>query len=150
LRWLSENSYFYSFAMNTVWEAAKRARLGSALAARETEFTAPTSINEYRVNLTLALLHRLYEFCKSQGVMLIVLDIPARSELEFLPSVPAELQNTFRENSDALILSEEIFAPYIGLTQLHALSGTGHPNAFSDLMLGMALGEKIRTKLGVP
>ena len=147
LRWLSENSYFYSFAMNTVWEAAKGARLGSEEAARETEFTAPTSIDKYKVDLTLALLHRLYAFCKSHGVMLIVVDIPARSKPDFLPSIPADLQNGFRENSDALILSEEIFAPYIGLTELHGLRGTGHPNGFSDLTLGIAVGEKIRALL---
>jgi hypothetical protein len=147
LRWLSENSYFYSFAMNTVWEAAKGARLGTAEAARETEFTAPTSIDQYKVNLTLALLHRLYAFCKSHGVMLIIVDIPRQSEPELLPSIPADLQIGFRENSDALILSEEIFAPYIGLTALHGLSGTGHPNAFSHLTLGIAVGEKIRALL---
>jgi GDSL-like Lipase/Acylhydrolase family len=157
LRWLSENSYFYSFAVNTVWEAAKRARLGSNEAARETEFTVPTSIDKYKVDLTLALLHRLYAFCKSHGVILIVADIPAplssdpskplRSEPEFLPSIPADLQNGFRKNSDALILSAEIFAPYIGLTELHGLRGTGHPNEFSDLTLGIAIGEKIRALL---
>ena len=147
LRWLSENSYFYSFAMNTVWEAAKKARLGSAQAARETEFTVPTSINEYKVDLTLALLHRLYAFCKSHDVMLIILDIPARSKPDFLPSIPADLQNAFRENSDALILSEEIFEPYIGLTALHGLDGVGHPNAFSNVILGTAVGRKIRTML---
>jgi hypothetical protein len=147
LRWLSENSYFYSFAMNTVWEAAKGARLGYAEAARETEFTVPTSIDQYKVDLTLALLHRLYAFCKSHGVMLIILDIPGRSEPEFLPAVPADLQGRFREYSDALILSGDIFARYIGLTELHGLHGTGHPNAFSHLVLGIAVGQTIRTLL---
>ena len=147
LRWLSENSYFYSFAMNTVWDAAKQARLGSALAARETEFMAPTSIDQYKVDLALALLHRLYAFCKSHGVMLIIVDIPGRSEPEFLPSIPADLQSQFRKYSDALILSEDIFARYIGLTELHGLHGTGHPNAFSQLMLGIAVGQTIRTLL---
>jgi hypothetical protein len=148
LRWLSENSYFYSFAMNTVWEAAKGARLGSYEAARETEFTAPTSINEYKVDLTLALLQRLYAFCKSHDVMLIILDVPVRSKPAFLPSVPTDLQSAFRESSDVLILSEEIFKPYIGLTSLHGLDGTGHPNAFSNVILGTAVGQKIRTMLG--
>ena len=143
LRWLSENSYFYSFAMNTFWDAAKQARLGSAEQARETEFTISTSINKYKVELQIALLRRLYAFCRSHGIMLIVVDIPQRSEPDFMVSIPADLQNQFRENSDALILSEDIFGPYIGLSELHALHGAGHPNEFSDLMIGIAVGQEI-------
>ena len=147
LRWLSENSYFYSFAMNTVWEAAKRAWLGSAEQARETEFTIPTSIDQYKIDLQVALLQRLYAFCRLHGIVLIVVDIPLRSELDLLGSIPADLQSQFRENSDALILSKDVFATYIGLTELHGLHGTGHHNEFSHLMLGIAVGEKIRNLL---
>jgi len=147
LRWLSENSYFYSFALNTVWDAAKRARLGSAEQARETEFTISTSFDKYKIELEVALLQRLYAFCHSRGIMLIVVDIPQRSEPDFLVSIPADLRSQFRENSDALILSEDVFAPYIGLTELHALHGAGHPNEFSNLMIGIAVGQKIRALL---
>ena len=143
LRWLSENSYFYSFAMNTFWDAAKQARLGSAEQARETEFTISTSIDKYKVELQIALLRRLYAFCRSRGIMLIVVDIPQRSEPDFMVSIPADLQNQFRENSDALILSEDIFGPYIGLSELHALHGAGHPNEFSDVIIGIAVGQEI-------
>ena len=143
LRWLSENSYFYSFAMNTFWDAAKQARLGSTEQARETEFTISTSINKYKVELQIALLRRLYAFCRSRGIMLIVVDIPQRSEPDFMVSIPADLQNQFRENSDALILSEDIFGPYIGLSELHALHGAGHPNEFSDVIIGIAVGQEI-------
>jgi hypothetical protein len=149
LRWLSENSYFYAFAMNTVWEAAKRAQMGSAEEARETEFTTSTSISidSYKRELQIALLQRLYMFCRSHGVMLIVVDIPQWSEPEFMASIPSDLQSDFRENSDALVLSEDLFAPYIGLAELHALHGVGHPNEFSDLMIGIAAGQEIRTLL---
>ena len=150
LRWLSENSYFYSFALNTVWDAAKRARLRSSEQWRETEFTIPTSIDKYKTELEVALLQRLYAFCRSHSIMLIVVDIPRRvdvekSEPDFLGSVPADLQSQFRENSDALILSEDVFAPYRGLTEFHGLT---HINEFSHLMLGIAVGRNIRTLLG--
>ena len=148
LRWLSENSYFYSFAMNTVWDAVKQARLGSAERARETELTISTSLDNYKIELELALLQRLYAFCRSHGIMLIVVDIPQRAVPDFVASIPADLQSQFRQNSDALILSENLFAPYLGLTELHALRGAGHPNEFSDLMIAIAVGQKIRTLLG--
>ncbi len=147
LRWLSQNSYFYSFAVNTVWEAVKAARLGSAERARETEFTTGSSLNTYKTDLQVALLRRLYAFCRSHGVMLIIVDIPQLSEPNLLPSVPADLQGQFRENSDALILSEDLFAPYVGLAELHALHGVGHPNEFSDFMIATAVGREIRAKL---
>lgn len=147
LRWLSENSYFYSFALNTVWEAAKRARLSAAEQWAETEFTVPTTINQHKIDLELALLKRLYAFCRAHAIMLVVVDIPLRSKPEFVPAIPADLQKQFRENSDALILSEPLFAPYLGLAELNGLQGTGHINEFSHLMLGIAVGRTIRTLL---
>jgi lysophospholipase L1-like esterase len=147
LRWLSQNSYLYSFAMNTIWETAKRSRLNAAQEARETEFTRATSIDDYKIRLQIALLERMIAFCRAHGVMLIIVDIPMSSEPEFQPSVPVNLRSRFRDNSDALIVSEDVFAPYIGLTELHALHGTGHPNEFSDLMIAMAIGRTIRAQL---
>ncbi len=150
LRWLSENSYFYSFAMNTIWDDVKRARLRSSEYWSESELTVPTSIDKYKIDLEVALLQRLYAFCRAHHVMLIIADIPQeiagkKSELDFVPSVPAALQSQFRENSDALILSDDVFAPYRGLTRLY---GFTHMNEFSHLMLGIAVGDKICTLLG--
>ena len=152
LRWLSENSYLYSFAMNTVWDAAKRARLRSSEPWKETELTIPTSIDKYKTELEVALLQRLYAFCRAHGIMLIVADIPQcaaveKAELDFSGSVPVDLQSQFRENSDALILSEDILAPYRGLTEFHGMHGTAHINEFSHLMLGSAVGRDILTLL---
>jgi hypothetical protein len=149
LRWLSENSYFYSFALNTVWDAAKRALLRSSVYQRETEFMIPTSIDKYKIELEVALLQRLYTFCRSHSIMLIIVDTPRaadveRSEPDFLGSIPANLQSQFRENSDALILSEDVFAQYRGLTEFQGLT---HINEFSHLMLGMAVGRNIRALL---
>jgi hypothetical protein len=147
LRWISENSYFYSFAMNTIWEAAKRAWQHSSEKWVATELTLPTTIDHHKLELELALLKRLYTFCRSHGIMFIVVDIPFRSGVDFLGSIPADLQKQFRENSDALILSGDVFAPYLGLAELHGLHGTSHINEFAHLMLGMAAGRTIRTLL---
>jgi hypothetical protein len=144
VRWLSQNSYFYSLAVNTIWDRSKAAMLGSNEQARETEFTVGTSLNQYKIDLQVALLQRLHAFCRSHGIWLIVVDIPQLSEPELIPSIPADLQSQFRENSDALVLSEDLFAPYVGLAELHALHGRGHPNEFSDAMIAIAVGQKIR------
>lgn len=169
LRWLSENSYFYSFAMNTVWEASKRALLGTDERRRETELTVGSSLNNYKEQLAIALIHRLYMFCRAHNIILIILDIPqpdiraanigapkigppktdATVERGFLASVPAKLQNQFRENSDALIPSEEVFGPYRGLAQLFGLGGLGHPNEFAHLMMGTAVGRELRSLLAL-
>lgn len=147
LRWLSQNSYLYSFAMNTVWDTAKRTWLRSSEALAETELTVPTSMDQHKIDLQSALLKRLYAFCQSHGIMLIVVDIPLRSKPDFVSSIPADLQKLFREDSDALILSGDVFAPYLELTELHGLHGTGHINEFAHLMLGIAVGRTIRTLL---
>jgi hypothetical protein len=149
LRWLSENSYLYSFVLNTVWDTAKLALLRSSVYLRETEFMIPTSIDKYKIELEVALLQRLYTFCRSHNIMLIVVDIPRAADVEkpgrdFLSSIPADLQSQFRENSDALILSEDVFAQYRGLTEFQGLT---HINEFSHLVLGMAVGQRIRALL---
>ena len=152
LRWLSENSYFYSLLMNTVWETAKSALFKSAAERVRTEFALPTEpVDHYRGRLQVRLLERMFSFCQKSGIIMIVLDIPQKSggpdSMNFVSSIPNDLIPAFRANSDMLLLSEDVLGKFRNLTAFHVPHGQHHINELSHLMLGFAAAEALLVKL---
>lgn len=144
LRWLSENSYFYSFVLNTVWERAKDALLQEAQVRVSREYAVPTEdVSAIQQKLTLALLQRMYAFCKSRNIKLVILDIPTiSSQRQFVSSVPRELQQAFRNASDKLIDSDTVLERYRYAAQIHNAHGS-HISEFTHAVLAVAGGEEV-------
>ena len=148
LRWLSENSYLYSLALNTVWETTKYWVLKRSEAALVTEYAIPSErVDDYKKALLLALVRRLHAFCQDRGIPLIVADIPLFGEPgagDFTSSIPADLLAPLRSSSEALVLSEDLFADYRGVAEFHVQNGHRHISEFSHLLLGRAVAARIR------
>jgi hypothetical protein len=142
LRWLSENSYAYSFFLNGIWDFAKRRLLKTARAKLTTEYTVLVdSVDDYETRLEGALVRRMYRFCRDHDIRLVILDIPQFSHgREFLSSVPAELLSTFRVNSDALIYSRDALRECRNPADLYGRRGGGHISELTHLMYGRELG----------
>jgi hypothetical protein len=153
-RWLSESSYLYSFAMNTVWNAAKRALLTQAQVELQTEYAVVTEEEgNYKKDLAERLVERMYAFCQRNDIRLVILDIPRTRKPEegsFASSVPADLVESFRANSDVFISSEEILGPYRSVAELHLPRGHRHISEFTHTMLGLATAERIRQIIPLP
>ena len=151
LRWLSENSYLYSFAINTVWDVAKRLLLTRSEAELQTQYAIPTEqLTEYRKRLFLRLLERMFAFCQERGIRLIVLDIPAprvSDEVVFVSSIPADLVPELRAKSDAFIYSEEILGNYRNVAEIHVPHGQRHISEFTHRVLGTAAAQAILKNL---
>src|SRR5688572_3025885 len=146
LRWLSENSYLYSILMNTIWNYAKNALRARTEDSLEDLAVAQETPTGYMNTLTVKLLQRLHEDCRERGVPLIVVDIPQigkGGEGFFEPSVPPILRDEFRKNSDLFLSAEEVFGLYRGVAPTHLEHGHRHINAFSHLILGVAVGDAI-------
>ncbi len=78
VRWLSENSYLYSFTFNSVWEFFKTLSFDNAHSdSMEYAININQTIGEYQMLLTLKLLERIYEICQKSGIKLIIIDIPS-------------------------------------------------------------------------
>jgi lysophospholipase L1-like esterase len=140
LRWLSENSYLYSIAMNTTWELAKQLLLKKSEAALRTEHTiASEELDDYKKRLEVRLLQRMHAFCRQNGIRLILLDIPSigKTAGSIESSIPPDLLAEFKASCDRLILGEQELDDYRGLVDFHT-GGTEHINEFSHLILGMA------------
>jgi hypothetical protein len=146
LRWLSENSYLYSLAMNTAWDSAKLALLSRKQKEMSTELAVATGhIGAYEKRLTARLIERMYRLCKERGTVFIVLDVPQYvGPGEFSTSLPSDLLEEFQANSDALIRSEPILSPYRHLAEFHVPHGQRHISELSHMLLGVAAAQTIQ------
>ncbi|HEX6114133.1 MAG TPA: GDSL-type esterase/lipase family protein [Geminicoccaceae bacterium] len=145
LRWLSENSYLYSFAMNTIWESMKLALLQE----KQQELAVATAqADNYQKQLAEQLLKRMYLLCQENDVLFIVLDIPEPSETaQFASSIPEDLVDAFDRYSDALIQSEEALARYRGVAEFHVPHGQRHISEMSHMLLGVEVAETVQDLL---
>jgi hypothetical protein len=135
--WLSENSYFYSVAFNTVWLQFKN--LASAH-AKEKSFDyaiATKAQSKYDVDLAAALVERMHAFCARRGIRFIVVDIPQAS-------APYKFQKSILFKSGAeLVDTNRLLAPYAGAVEAHLAHGHNHISEFTHALIGAELGRRI-------
>ncbi len=146
LRWLSENSYLYSLAMNTVWERGKRLLLGRREAALATEYAVGSgSLDALKTQLGVRLIEDLHATAKGGGSELIILDVPQIDPVrEFSSSVPAGLEEAFERHSDRYFHSETVLDAYRdGTTEFHVPHGHRHISEFTHRILGTQTGRYI-------
>jgi hypothetical protein len=75
LRFLSENSLFYSLLMNMVWRSAKSALSAEAAKDLGIDYTVvKQSPSEYMIQLTVRLIERVYEDCRRLGPVYKMID----------------------------------------------------------------------------
>jgi len=153
IRWLSENSYFFSFTFNAVYEIAKNALSKSAKENVVTEYAVPVGdITDYAYSIATALIEKLSRVCKESNAKLIILDIPVPTkEKKIVPSVSKRLRASFTVNSDALVDSRIVLAPLIdnGLP-VHAAHGHQHISSYSHQLLALAIAVEIEKMIDVP
>lgn len=145
LRWLSENSYFYSFLMNTVWNFAKRMLLTRTQAELMTEYAIPTEeLSVYKQALMVALISRMQRVANRAEARFIIIDIPTLGgRRDFTSSVPTQLTQAMRENAAAFIGSEGVLGRYRGVAEFHVPNGHRHISEFTHFMLGVELAKSI-------
>lgn len=97
VHWLSEHSYLYNFAFNTIWDYFKAlsSKRGSS-SELEKVTTGTQQISEADKKLEKLLLKRLYQHAKSYA-KLVVLDIPT---FKGQSSVPPDMEVDFFANTD--------------------------------------------------
>ena len=152
LRWLSENSYLYSFAFNSVWIYAKRLLSGRAKAELTTEYAIPVDeVDDYQTRLSAELIKRMAAFCKKNGIKLVILDIPrvAENNGQVKSSVPIELLDVMQTNSDRFVYSVTALHDYRNVAQLHVPNGHRHISEFTHMVYGLDVGRWIVRVRGV-
>ena len=146
VRWLSENSYFYSLFFNAVWEHFKTLAAKAARASLPTEYAVAKDggPSPLEVDLATALVLRMNEFCRSNGMRFIVVDIPVRpGALQFGSSLPAGMAERLRASGVELILSGDLLAPYQGTAEMHVPNGQQHISEFTHTLIGVEIARRI-------
>lgn len=146
LRWLSENSYAYSFLLNQGWQAGKALLAAVAEKKVQTEYAVTTEeVNRQKMELAGALIRRMAQVCRDNGFRFVILDIAhvPKTPGTIQSSLPDEMLPMLREQADALIDSRDLFNEYRQTATLHLPHGHHHISAFSHLMYGTETGRRI-------
>jgi lysophospholipase L1-like esterase len=146
VRWLSENSYFYSLLFNAVWEHFKALAARAARQEVATELAIPKSgeRSPAEVELATALVLRMHEVCKANGIRLIVADIPARpGEHRFAPSLPEAMAARLKTAGVELIEAQALFAPFQHAAELHVPNGHQHISEFTHTLIGAEIARRV-------
>jgi hypothetical protein len=158
VRWLSENSYFYSLLFNNVWFYFK-SRLGEsatgvkaaagfvpAAGSDEIEYAGPASVKvtEQQMALARALVERMHRFCRENGIRLVVVDIPRfAGRYRFDPAMPSPLPEKLVQSGVELVDSRTLFGAYAGVAELHVPRGAQHISEFAHALIGLETGRRL-------
>lgn len=144
LRWASENSYLYSFLLNSVWDSSKQLLYSKKVKELTTEYAIQKGdVNEYEIALTQRLVERMYKFCQNNGIRLIVLDVPVVDNDRFKPSIPPRLDTVITANSDIFIRSDVVLNEVCGVTEIFVPHGHRHISEVTHLHFGIAIAKEI-------
>lgn len=147
IKWLSENSYFYSLLFNNVWRYFKT-RLAKTAYNKVMEYAIPSQdeFSDYQTALTSALIKRMYNFCHQNNIKLIIIDIPQITEGKRIrTSFSASLFQTIINYSDGYVASDSLLADYAGVAELHVPHGHRHISEFTHTLLGVSVAKIIRS-----
>jgi lysophospholipase L1-like esterase len=158
VRWLGENSYFYSVLFNHIWaffkarskrqavESASATSIHTPASDAEFEFAVATRSkhSSYEKGLALALIDRMHAFCRERGIRFIVLDIPTvRDVRQFGSSLPSEMRDALLAKHVELITSDSLLKDFGGAVEIHVPHGTRHISEFTHALFGIELGRRI-------
>lgn len=166
MRWISENSYFYSMLFNGIWnyykerlvmKAKSTAINGSAnqlnaVIVHEPEYAVPTSRNytPQQIVLSAALIDRMRRFCINHGIQFILVDIPkANARYGFESSLPEELEQSLKNNNVDYISAHGLLNSYNGCVDIHVPNGYNHISEFTHAHIGVEIGRRIRNMLNI-
>jgi hypothetical protein len=144
LKWLSENSYAYSYVFNTVWELFKARSLQQAAAGSAgPELAVPAGeVTPGEEALTVALLERIADVGRRNGIITILADIPVRNGAYGIgSSFTAAVREVGAEKFAHMIESEAFLAGRPAKQAAHVPHGHYHINAYAHRRLGEALAQ---------
>ena len=142
VRWLSENSYFYSIAFNGVWVFFKERLTRSA--KFESAIGTATGRPQKEVDLAVGILERMARFCKERNIRLVVVDIPAMpSAHRFEASIPERMRTQLTEAGIEVLDSRTLLGELDGAAEFHVPHGNNHISELTHAMIGVKLGEKL-------
>jgi hypothetical protein len=136
VRWLSENSYFYSLVFNGVWMYFKNRAAELAKSSDERHAPASTfeyavpkkaSLSEYDVALAVALIDRMQRL---RG-------------MHAAPSMPPALATRLQALGVEIVSGSVLLEPYDGTAETHVPHEDHHISEFTHTLLGVQIARRV-------
>lgn len=154
MRWLSENSYFYSLLFNRVWDffkvrlAESEARQGASPIATDggREYAVPTraTFSPYQVALAAALIERMHKFSTDREIRFILVDIPiSTGRYRYASSLSPELLKRLEAARVEYVSSVPLLQAFNGVAELHAPHGHHHISELTHALIGAEIGRRL-------
>ena len=158
VRWLSENSYFYSLLFNNVWTYFKARLAASTARQAATKDASPTALAEgfeyavptyaafsaYDIALAAALIERMHRVCAERGIRFIVVDIPMfPGRYRYESSVPPALLARLVAARVEYISSQSMLQKFDGVAEMHVPHGYHHISEITHTLIGMEIGQRL-------
>lgn len=107
-------------------------------------FRTRSAHSQAEVDLATALILRMNEVCKANGIRLIVADLPQRPEAHrFRSSLPAPMAQNLRAAGVELVSSEALLAPFDGAAEFHVPHGHQHISEFTHQLIGVEIARRV-------
>ena len=142
---LGENSYLYAFVFNSVWHYYKQRLKQTKRKVITTEYAIRTEeVDKYQIDLASKLIERLYKVCSQNNIKLLVMDIPTISGKS---SIPNQMVQAVRKNSDTLYYYQDLKTEFSSLEQIHVPHGNRHINAEAHALIGRKIADYVLSTL---
>lgn len=151
VRWLSENSHFYSVVFNGLWVYFKfklNEQAGSQVGRQAPEFAISTHMehSDKEIALAAALIERMKRFCDQRGIRFILVDIPnpfPDERYRFASSLPRPFRDRLHADGVEIVDSEQLLRPYAGSVEVHVPHGYQHLSEFGHALVGSEIGKRL-------
>lgn len=154
VKWLGENSFFYSLLFNYSWNYYKQLQYEKRVQELKLNTVSQTDMHEcykpvsdltsYQELLARKILERLYKFCKVRNIPFVILDVPRKvDDCRFSSSLSDSLKNSVSGFSDLYVDCEVVLEDYQDVVQIHVPHGHTHISEFTHSILGVSLAKHI-------
>lgn len=143
-RFLGEHSYLYGFAFNTVWNSYQKIKTNEAKKDATEYAIANQESSDYSEELMRKLITRMYTFCKSRGIKLIIIDVPGFDLKGFTASsIPGSMLPDIRSNCDTLFYYNDLIEEYKKIDRVHVAHGHNHISPATHKIIGQKIADYI-------
>jgi hypothetical protein len=111
-----------------------------------------SAAEQYKCELTAALIDRMHKFCRNRKILFVVLDIPHLGEDRQVArsSVPPQFAAAFEKNCDVLIRGTTVLRDYLPVMDVFVAHGQRHISETTHMLLGVACARAIKEQLPWP
>jgi lysophospholipase L1-like esterase len=147
-RFLGEHSYLYGFAFSAVWDTYQKIKTNQAVKNVKEYAISTQNTSNYSAELMKKLIARMYNFCRRNGIKLIIVDIPGfNPNGSKASSIPISTLNHIQENCDQLYYYNNMLGDYKKIARVHLDHGHRHISKETHEIIGKKIADYVLSSI---